>query len=195
MAVDLLEGQLARGVATERERLLLGVLSLLPPIADYDAAARIFLALEGTALGFEAAVWDAYRFATVLPSGSTWFSRPLRSCSTKGVATHMLSHVELALGNVEAAIAFNRESRAARSFPFNLVLALKIDPALDSDSRRSIWDTARELVVSRQAELDAPVGSTEASLQRRWDNLILGTRLTSVVWEHYIGTFSLSGTQ
>jgi len=56
--VTLLEPKVKDGTATENEKLLCGVLLLMPPFADYEVAASIFCGLLKGDRSFEAAVWD-----------------------------------------------------------------------------------------------------------------------------------------
>ena len=188
-AVALLEPRVKDGTATDSERLLCGVLLLMPPLADYEAAASIFGALLNGYRSFEAAVWDAYRFAVLLPDGERSFEAVLRSSSRSAVATHMLSMVADARDDVPLALAENRKSRAGRLFPFNITAALKLEPSLEPNARSELWQSACDLIVSRSAESDAAVSTVEGALQRRWDNLIVGTRLTSQLWDEYSKTF------
>lgn len=190
--VALLEPRVNDGTATESESLLCGVLLLMPPFADYEAAASIFGGLLSGERGFDAAVWDAYRFAVLLPDGDRSFEVLLRSSSRSAVAAHMLSMVAAACDDVELALVENRRSRALQLFPFNVIEALKLEPGLQGDARSDLWQSACDLIVSRSAEEDAAVCTVEGALQRRWDNLIVGTRLTSQLWDEYSRVFKKS---
>lgn len=187
--VALLEPRVKDGTATESEGLLCGVLLLMPPLADYEAAASIFSGLLNGDRCFEAAVWDAYRFAVLLPDGEQSFEEVLRSSSGSAVAAHMLSMVAAASDDMSLALAESRRSRALRPFPFNIVEALKWEPGLQANARSDLWQIACDLIVSRSAESDAAVSTVEGALQRRWDNLIVGTRLTSQLWDEYRKVF------
>jgi hypothetical protein len=184
-AVELLESRMKDGIASEEERLLCGVLLLMPPLADYEAAANIFCGMLSGRRGFEAAVWDAYRFAVLLPDGDRPFEAVLRSSSRSAVAAHMLSMVAASCDDMVLALTENRKSRALRLFPFNITEALKCDPDLQRDARNDLWQIACDLIVSRSAELDPAVHTIEGALRRRWDNLIIGTRMTSQLWGEY----------
>lgn len=187
--VAILEPRVKDGTATESERLLCGVLLLMPPLADYDAAASIFSGLLNGGRAFEAAVWDAYRFAVLLPDGDRSFEELLRSSSWSAVAAHMLSMVAAACDDISLALIENRRSRALRPFPFNIAEALKREPGLQASARSDLWQSACDLIVSRSAESDAAVYTVEGALQRHWDNLIVGTRLTSQLWGEYSKVF------
>jgi hypothetical protein len=89
--VHLLEPRVADGTASDNEALLCGALLLMPPLAEYEAAANVFRRLLAGARAFEAAVWDAYRFAVLMPSGDHSFEQVLRSSARSSVAAHMLS--------------------------------------------------------------------------------------------------------
>jgi hypothetical protein len=188
-AVGLLEDRVKEGSTTEVEALLCGVLLLMPPLADYEVAASIFSRLLPGERGFEAAVWDAYRFSVLLPDGDRAFEAVLRSQPRSAIATHMLSMVASADGDAPRALIENRTSRALRLFPFNIVEALKRDFSMPASERDCLWRIACDLVTSRCAESDAGVSTVEGALQRRWDNLIVGTRLTSPLWEDYTSKF------
>ncbi|NKC13288.1 MAG: hypothetical protein GKR94_14160 [Gammaproteobacteria bacterium] len=188
--MSILEPQVQRGVVSEAESLLCGVLLLLPPLADYEAASDIFSGLLTTPSSFEAAVWDAYRYSVLLPDGDVSFERILRSHSDSAVASHMLSMVARTRGDYSTALAENRRSRLVRLFPFNLSEALKSDSDLSAKARSRYWRVLSDLLVSRTAETDEGVYTVEGMLQQYWDNLILGTRITSELWNEYQNTIS-----
>lgn len=187
--VGVLEQRVKDGEATESERLLCGVLLLMPPLADYEAAASIFNGMLKGERRFEAAVWDAYRYAVLLPDGERPFEPVLRSSSRSAISAHMLSMVAAACDDPTLALIENRRSRALRLFPFNITEALKRDTELQAASRRCLWQDACDLIVSRAAEADAAVYTVEGALQRHWDNLIVGTRLTSPLWGEFSAVF------
>jgi hypothetical protein len=187
--VHLLEPRVADGTASANEALLCGALLLMPPLADYEAAANVFRRLLTGARAFEAAAWDAYRFAVLMPGGDHSFEQVLRSSARSPVAAHMLSLVAAARDDLPLALLENRRSRAFRLFPFNVVEALKRESALEASARTSLWQSACDLIVSRSAESDPAVCTVEGALQRKWDNLIVGTRLTSQLWGMYSVAF------
>lgn len=191
-AVELLEARVKSGTASESEKLLFGVLLLMPPLADYEVAARLFSGMLDGNRGFEAAVWDAYRFAVLMPDGDRRFETVLRAWPQSAIAAHMLSTTASALDDEPQALVENRRSRKLRLFPFNIAEALKRDPGLDTDARDDLWRIAVDLIASRSAELDSAVHTVEAALQRRWENLIVGTRLTTPLWNEYRRMFGVS---
>lgn len=184
-AVSLLEARINQGLANESERLLCGVMLLMPPLADYEGASMVFSGLLDGSRAFEAAVWDAYRFSALLPNGDRAFENVLRSHDRSAIAVHMLGLLACADGDTAQALACNRRSRALRPFPFNLVHGLRLDFALHAAEKVDFWRLICDLVVSTTAESDAQVGTVEGALQRRWDNLIVGTRIASPLWEEY----------
>jgi hypothetical protein len=187
--VKLLESRVREGVATEAERLLCGVLLLLPPHADYEASAKIFGALFGGDRRFEAAVWDAYRLSVLLPDGDRSCEKILQSAPGSAVAAHMIGLIAASNGDYPLALKENRRSRSIRLFPFNVVEALKYDAELSRDVKNDLWRSACDLIISRSAEHDVSVSTVEGALQRRWENLILGSRLTSYLWLEMSGRF------
>lgn len=183
--VSILEPRVLAGEASEAEALLCGVLLLLPPFADYEAASDVFIRMLGSERAVEAAIWDAYRFAVLMPDDSCKFESILISMKNSAVAAHMLSMVYSARGELSKAILQSRRSIALRPFPFGVVNWLRLDASASDEERRLGWATAIDLVISRSAESDQPVTTVEGALQRRWDNLILGTRLTTALWSEY----------
>jgi hypothetical protein len=181
--VALLEPRVARGAATESEMLLCGVLLLLPPLADYEASAEIFKNMGSSTRRFEAAVWDAYRYETLLPVGPMWFQEIFSTNLDSAVCAHMLGKLAACSGDMVKAIEHNRRSRGARLFPFNIIGALRIDPEIREHERSHLLRCANDLIISRSAESDDAVVTVDGALQRRWDNLILGTRMTSQLCE------------
>lgn len=186
--VSILEPRILDGSATEAESMLCGVLLMLPPIADYEVAANIFSGLFTKLCGFEAAVWDAYRYSVLLPTGGVQFEEVLRAHQGSAISLHMQSMVSRMRGDFSAALVENRGSRQIRLFPFNLSEALKNDNDLDVDTQKQYWQVFCDLLVSRSAESDEPVHTVEGMLQQYWDNLILGTRITSELWDEYQNT-------
>lgn len=191
-AVGLLEPRVKDGTASESERLLCGVLLLAPPLADYEVAAQLFSGMLEGNRAFEAAVWDAYRFSILMPDGDRRFEAVLRASRQSAIAAHMLSATAATLGDEFQALEENMRSRKLRLFPFNIVEALRRDADLNTDARDNLWRIAADLVVSRTAELDSAVHTVEGSLQRRWENLIVGTRLTTPLWNEYRRMFGVS---
>jgi hypothetical protein len=186
--VSILEPRVLEGSASETESMLCGVLLLLPPLADYEAAANIFSGLLSKPCGFEAAVWDAYRYSVLLPDGDTSFERVLRARPDSAVSLHMQSMVSRMRGDYSAALVDNRKSIMARLFPFNLSEALKNDNDLNVETQKKYWRVICDLLVSRTAESDECAHTVEGLLQQYWDNLILGTRITSELWNEYQST-------
>lgn len=189
--VGILERRMAENTATASERLLCGVSLLMPPFVDYEAASRVFVSLLDGDRSFEAAAWDAYRFAVLLPDGDSRFEKFLTCCPHSAIAAHLLSMLAAARGEPSLALSENRRSRKLRLFPFNIADAFKIEPALTADERSALWWATCDLVVSRSAESDEPVSTVEGALQRLWDSQILGTRLTTVIWDDYCKRFGL----
>lgn len=187
--VALLKARVKRGDATCHEKMLYGVSLLMPPFADYEHAAQQFSDLKSGACRFEAAVWDAYRFSVLLPDGDRSFEVILRTYPESAVSAHMLSMLATADGNDCAALSNNRKSRLLRLFPSNIIEALRRDPDLSSEVKRQLWRTACDLIVSRCAESDDAVGTVVGALQRHWDNLITGVRLSSEMWAEYDAEF------
>jgi hypothetical protein len=190
--VALLEPKVKDGSATEAETLFCGVSLLMAPFGDAEAAASIFFGLLKGNRRFEAAVWDAYRFAVLMPDGDRTFEMVLRSFPQSAVSAHMLSMVADMDGNISLALAENRRSRAMQPFPFNITKALYRDPTLDKDTRDDLWKSVGDLMVSRSAQNDEGVCTIENSLQRYWENLIVGTRVTATVWSEYSRVFGKS---
>jgi hypothetical protein len=188
-AVELLEPRVKEGTASESEKLLCGVLLLLPPLADYEAAARVFADMLTGIRAFDAAVWDAYRFSVLMPDGDRRFESILRDFRRSAVAAHMLSATAAASNDDEEALRQNRLSRQLRLFPFNIVEALRRDTEMAPATRDRLWRIATDLVISRSAESDATAHTVEGALQRQWDSLIVGTRLTTPLWTEYLRIF------
>jgi hypothetical protein len=187
--LDELERRIAKGVATDAERLFRGVTLLMPPFVDEEAASNAFRELYRGPRAFEAAIWDAYRFATLLPDGDTTFEPLLTARSESAVAAHLLSDVANTRRERALAVALNRRSRAIRLFPFNIANALYWNSDLTPDDARELRGILGDLVVNKAVEREPLAVTVEGRLQEFWDNLILGTRITSVVWEHYVERF------
>lgn len=180
--VSLLEILVERGDALDEERMLLGVLLFLPPVADYDAALETFEKLLQSPRSFEAASWQAYCFANLHPDGSRRFEEVLKARGGS-IAQHLLSLVSLADGNYDAFFDQNMRSRQSRLFPFNILSLLDHGMATDDSEKSKLISTFQDLVVSNNAESDSTVFTVDGLLSRKWDGLILGTRLSSPFWQ------------
>lgn len=186
-AVEMLEKRMRTGQATESEILLCGVLLMLPPLGDYLAASKVF----STPLTFrsrEAAAWEAYRFS-LWPETPPALEELLHRDVHSAIAAQMSSVLARARGDFTQAIVLNRQSRKLRPFPFNLIGAIKHDTDLRDFERAALWSTASDLIVSRTAGTDVLPQTVEGALQFRWENLILGTRITNQLWEDYAARF------
>lgn len=180
--VSCLENLISLGSARTEEKLLLGVLLLLPPVADYDGAAEVLDSLLATPCAFEAAIWGAYKYGVLQPDGSRQFESALLARPDSAIAHHMLSLVALADDDLERAVLENRASREIRLFPFNTLSALDNDGSIEEREKQHLLCAVEDLVISRNAEFDPGVRTVEGLLNRKWENLILGTRLTSEYW-------------
>lgn len=188
--VRVLEPRVIAGETTEAESLLCGIVLLMPPIADYAAAARIFAKVIKGSRRLEAAVWDAYRFAVLMPVGSQSFEEVLKENKNSAIAAHMRSMVAAANSDLSLALEESRLSRSLRVFPFNAIYGLKNDFDLVIDEKIDLWRSINDLVVSKSAELDAAPLTVEGVLQSYWENLIVGTRVTSYLWDDYCRMFN-----
>jgi hypothetical protein len=157
----------------------------MPPIVDEMAASDIFKGLFNSNRGFEAAVWDAYRYLVLFPDGNADFIKLINNSHQSSIAAHVRSRMASASGDIKLALFENRKSRLIRSFPFNVIDGLKLDGLLSVESKSALWSCACDLIISRDAENDSCVGTVEGLIQRHWDNLITGTRITSILWDEY----------
>lgn len=180
--VALIEPRIRSGHATQSEALLCGVLLLMPPLVDEAAAALVFAGLLSGERRFEAAVWDAYRYAILVPDGEQLFMPLLLGAETSAISAYIQSLVASAHGDTPKAIAENRRSVELRPFPFNLMRLLELNPDTPMNEKTAIWEMICDLVVDRSVEKAANAATVEGALQRHWENLIEGTRLTSPLW-------------
>lgn len=186
--VRCLEEISLKAEAVDGERLLLGVLLLLPPFSDYDAASEVFEGLLGGARSLEAAVWNAYGYVFLQPDGNRLFQKTLEHNSNSSVACHMRGLVARADGDVDESISRNRESRRIELFPFNILSALDDDAGLGLGDIDYLKKVFVDLLVSKSAESDPFVRTADGMLRREWDNLISGVRVTSQYWNFLANT-------
>lgn len=185
VVVSLLEPRVDRGEASELERMICGVLLLMPPFADYEAAKNIFFGLMNSSRKVEAAVWDAYRHAVLMPDDDCPFEDILIQQKDSSIAWHMLSLNTNSRGDSEKAAKENEISRGIKLFPFNVVEYLKNGRGASVYDRSKMWSVLCDLIVCKKAEDDDPPKSLEGMLESYWENLILGTRITSTLWHEY----------
>jgi hypothetical protein len=173
----------AAGMAIDlKERLLYGVLLLFPPFAEPEAAKQVFATLLESPLQFNAAVWDAFRYATLMADEDRAFEPVLTRRSHSAVASHMLSQVALAEGRFEAFSQLNHASRTIRQFPSNIIAAL--ENGLAPGEADALKQAFNDSLLSGHAESDPPVSSVDGLLERLWDNQITGARLTRPYLRH-----------
>lgn len=181
--VRCLEILVKQNAATEAEKMLLGVLMMMPPIADCARACTIFDGLMDGPKSLEAAAWSAYRYGVLQPDENKNFEPVLNAHSTSSIAHHMLSLVAIADNNQKSFVLENRASREISLFPCNILIALDGDSELRDSERRDLCLIMMDLLVSRSAEADSPVHTVEGLLQRKWENLIAGVRVTTEYWK------------
>ncbi|MBP1473693.1 hypothetical protein J7I44_05235 [Frateuria sp. MAH-13] len=178
--VSSLEEISARGDLSEEESISLGVALMLPPIDDGEAASmQLAKAMDGPR-AFEAAVWDVYRYVYCYPDEIERAAATLRDHPKSAVACHMLSLLAIHEGDYEIAKELNSQSRQARTFPANAIVALENGWATDVDAEVA---KLHALLVTTDAEQDPNPSTVAGWLEARWANLVLGTRLSSVYWQ------------
>ncbi|TWB35399.1 hypothetical protein [Nitrospirillum viridazoti] len=187
--VSALEKKIGAGAASEDEKILCGIMLMMPPFADYEASAEIFGAMMKGRRAVDAAIWDAYRFSVLLPVGDEGFEPILQKRRDSAVAAHMRSTVAAARGQMDLSIAENRLSRSLRIFPFNAIDGINRDVNLSISQKKYLWIAACDLVISRSVEKDARPKTVVGAIQRYWDNLIIGNRLTNILWDRYVGIY------
>lgn len=187
--VSLLEPRVHDGTATESESLLCGILLMMPPFADYEAAPLIFNNLLKGTRRFEAAVWSAYHYTVLMPDGDTRFEDILKSFPHSSIAAHFLSKLYEIRNEKNNSLLENRKSLSIRPFPFNIIRALRIDFDLSTKDKNKLFKTASDLILDKNACGNKNISTIDGLIQLEWDNLIVGTRITHVLWNSYIDEF------
>jgi hypothetical protein len=182
--ISIVEEKIRLKVANENEVLLCGLLMLSPPVADAEKASSLFKSIFGGNRSLEAAIWDAYRYSYFFPENSD-FKDILNKENQYPIAAHILSLVDKVDGHMEDALEKNRLSRSIRIFPFNALEALNIDYELSGEDRMELWDKINDLIIIKDVDRSREILTIDGYLQRYWDNLITGTRITSVLWDYY----------
>lgn len=183
--VPLLEPKVHDGTATESERLLCGILLMMPPFADYHAAPLIFNSLHNGTRRFEAAVWSAYHYTVILPDGDTKFKNTLLSFPYSSIAAYFLSEFFGLIKNPHKELIEIRRSVSLRMFPFNTIRLIRIDEELSIDDKRNLFKIASDLILDKDICNSGNPSTIEGMIQSHWDNLITGTRITKELWNCY----------
>lgn len=183
--VELFEEKIEQGNASDTEILLCGIMLLLPPFADYDAAKELFKSLFNSSKRVEAAIWDGYRHAILMPDDDKRFEKILKDHTDSAVVLHILSLNSIASDNYERAVEENRNSREIRLFPFNLIEYLKNGEGIDENINTNSYRLLNDLIIKKDLENDQFPTTLEGLLSYYWDNLIIGTRITSLLWSEY----------
>lgn len=182
-AVEHLELLSTQGNLSPDDRIALALMLMMPPFADYVAANAHLIEVCDTDSTFrtEAAVWGEYIFLHLHPDHDG-FVNHLHEVATSAESCYMLACNAEFYGDLLSARASNERALSIRSFPNALLLAagLSMSPSDRANYRRE----AESLVRVRDSEYH-PGPQNRSDLRAfYWSELILGERITSVVWEH-----------
>ena len=154
----------------------------LPPFGDYEGSREAFKSIEDPSLLGEAAIWLAYHYYTLFPEDEG-FVQTLENHAGNAAACYSLARYNAHIGQEASAQEWNQRSIQLERFPNNLIFDLLHNPQDQGPEKAGIAKELEKLIVEKVAEETTP--STAADLYKNyWDELILGGRMTSVVWQH-----------
>lgn len=181
-AVALLESLAARAETSAVDELSLGLLLMMPPFGDYEAASCLFRNVaKNIELEVEACVWGMYLFITLLPVHDD-FAEKLEMHQRSPEALLMLARHALWRGDMVQARKLAQKSVMIEPFPYNLLVASRC--SRDEDAKRKLIEQAKALVQMSNMEQSPRPTSRSALLEKEWAELIRGDVMTSIVWHH-----------
>ncbi len=182
--LDLLESASAQGMLNPKEELVRGIVSMMPPFGDYEAAREAFAGCLQSEKRREAAIWSAYLYVTLHPENPD-FVPVLSAHENCAVCAHMLAEYHQFEDRFDDALSWIRKSIAIEAYPKNLLFLLFHEPGLELTAKARIFRRAESLILDSHTE-DSPFPKDLSGLyQAYWDELILGRVMTSVVWADY----------
>jgi hypothetical protein len=189
-AVRLLEAAQKDGVLEPQGQLLLGVMLFMPPFGDYESSRDVLNDIKNRTHLCEAAVWLAYHFYTLYREDGS-FAETLEGCCESAAACYSLARYNAHIGNESTALEWNRRSLELERFPDNLIFDLLHNLDHDAPQRAKIFSDVDSLVVNKAAEMTRRLTAADC-YQNCWDELILGRRMTSIVWQHMQTLFAVT---
>ncbi len=153
----------------------------LPPFSDYEGSREAFKSIEDPSLRGEAAIWLAYHYYTLFPEDED-FVQILENHADKATACYSLARYNAHIGEEALAREWNLRSLQIERFPNNLLFDLLHNLDLNAERRAAIFEEVESLVLDKTAET-ARFSTAAYLYQSCWDELVLGCRLTSVVWQ------------
>lgn len=179
--VTFLEPLYQQQQLSEHYTLVLGVSLMLPPVADMCAALEVFSRLLTGKRHCEAAVWCMYVYH-FCPTNTT-FVEHLEACSTSAEAEYMRAEYAVRNANLDEFVDWIDRSLALRWFPNNIRQKVRLDGTLTKQERQKWVGFWQSRVIDRKAEYRLDPHTSDELLQQCWEEYILGTHMSSVVWE------------
>ena len=183
-AVPVLEKYYEKKLLEPSDRLLLGVLLLLPPFADHPKVRECLETNLGTEFEFESLVWLQYNWM-FWPKGETYDER-LSEYQNHSVACYMFALKAEYNDCTSETIEWIKKGLQVSPFPNLLDLAdsyATICPEFSGSKAK-----AKGLIKVRDLEKHSPPDNRQQVASYYWDHLILGTKVTTPIWESCFAT-------
>jgi len=162
--------------------LVLGVVSMMPPFADYHRALEVFSSLFDKGFRKEASIWAGYLYSHVYPLDNS-FAEILTSYPRCSISNYVLAVYFSFERNVEKAKEHIELSIENGLFPNNILFKLSHSPNLNNVEREKLTLYLKGLISDKHLEDSSNPRNIEELYSDYWDELILGKLMTSVVWE------------
>lgn len=186
--LDVLEKEQSSNNLSGDLQVLLGLVLMMPPFADYQCALEAFKSAQKTDYKDVAAIWHGYLHTTLYPIDSS-FARNLNLSTGEGL--YILSLHNCANNSPEWRNNLT-DSIAVKKFPNNLRFYLRTSKDLSADIRKNLSSEAIGMVIDSSFEKSSQPNDYKKLMANYWDELILGKCMASGNWEAFKKEVSLN---
>jgi hypothetical protein len=180
--LELLESTYQKDGLTPSDMILYGVTLMMPPFGDYSSSESVFLKALNSGARRDAAIWFAYLYTTLYPNDSSFVEALKEFCHCE-ISTYMIGLYSDSEGDREGALQWVRQSCSIKTFPKNLIYIITYDFKLERSEKTALFSRLNEQIQTKNFE-NEPLPKNKSELyDSYWDELILGKKMTSHVWE------------
>ena len=184
-SAHLLEKKRRDGNAREGDLNALGVMLMMPPFSDYSASCDVFVdAMSRFPNQTQTITWAGYLHVFYYPMipncGLILESQAVIDAS--GVVDWILAHYYLNEGRKVEGARLIKKSIEKCVFPNNAQLAYRAG-VVSGNACEILKAEAKKKITDAKYEDSPEAESIEGYLLDHWNELILGVKMTSVVWE------------
>jgi hypothetical protein len=175
--VELMESNLDS--LTDKEKLFLAITLMFPPFVDEYCSLKYLNSLLDSKIAKEAAIWCNYLHSS-LPE-CTRFVEVLWQYKDdpQGVVQYSLAKYYRFTGDFQKSVQLLKTSLTSHRFPHNIYMTWEMDLA----TKQAVYEEMEPLVMCKTLEDEPEPVDMDTALKEYWDEMILGTRITSSTWK------------